>query len=238
MFSKKILLIIYSLALLLFLYLIFNKYTFIQIVTLEFAPILKADLLNITGDNHLYIVFLLIILGLFWSFFLGFTSPIAVFCGMILGNYFGSLIAIVGLTLGSTFLYVSAQNFFSQNLSKISYNKFEKIRSRFHNNELIFFILYRIFVGIPFGLSNVIAVIFNVKLYNFILGTAIGMFPSVFIWASIGKGFNKLVIKENEFPNYLTIITSSETQLPLIGFLVFFIILLIAKVFINQKKSF
>ena len=75
----------------------------------------------------------------------------------------------------------------------------------------------------------------NIKLSNFILGTAIGIFPSVFIWATIGLGFDRLVIRENEFPNYMMILTAPETKIPLLGFLIFFITLLAIRMFVNYK---
>ena len=233
--NKKILLTFYSISFLLFLYYTFSNFSLSQIITLEFAPILKENIFKITNHNNIIIFLGLIVLAFLWSFFLGFTSPIAVFCGMIYGNYLGTLISIIGLTLGSTFLYIVARYFFSDYLSILFSKKYENIRNRFHNNELIFFILYRILISIPFGISNIVAVTFNVKLSNFILGTGIGIFPSVFIWATIGLGFDRLVIKENEFPNYIMILTSPETKLPLLGFLIFFILLLVIRIFFNYK---
>jgi len=233
--NKKILLSFYLISLSLFLYYIFSNFSLSQIITLEFAPILKENIFNLTNHHNIIIFIGLIALAFLWSFFLGFTSPIAVFCGMVYGNYIGTLISIIGLTLGSTFLYIVARYFFSDYLRSLFSKKYKNIRNRFHNNELIFFILYRILIGIPFGISNIVAVIFNIKLSNFILGTAIGIFPSVFIWATIGLGFDRLVIRENEFPNYMMILTSPETKIPLLGFLIFFITLLAIRMFVNYK---
>ena len=233
--KKKILLSFYLISLSFFLYYIFSNFSLSQIITLEFAPILKENIFNLTNRHNIIIFIGLIVLAFLWSFFLGFTSPIAVFCGMVYGNYLGTLISIIGLTLGSTFLYIVARYFFLDYLSSLFSKKYKNTRNRFHNNELIFFILYRILIGIPFGISNIVAVIFNIKLSNFILGTAIGIFPSVFIWATIGLGFDRLVIRENEFPSYMTILTSPETKFPLLGFLIFFITLLAIRIFFNYK---
>lgn len=234
--KKKLIIITYILCLVTFLYLVFKNFTIHELISLEFLLIFKELFLEFSNNNLAIATIYLVILSILWSLFLGFTSPIAIFSGIIFGNILGTIIASLGLTIGSTILYLLGRYFFSVSLSKLFKSKYNNIRGKFHSNEIIFFIFYRIFVGIPFGLSNLIAVIFNIKTINYFIGTLIGVFPSVFIWVSIGNGFDKLAAKTGSPPNYYTIISSPETKYPLMVFFALFTLLIILKIYINRKR--
>ena len=228
---------IYALLLLLLVYLFFSTFSISDIKSLEFLVIIR-DAFDQNALNYYPIKALSIFLiSLFWAFFLGFNAPIAIFSGMILGAYMGTFISVIGLTLGSGLLYLFAQFFFKENISSLFNKRYQSVRYLFHQNELIFFIFYRLFVGIPFGLSNLIAILFNARVINFLLGTAIGILPSVFIWASIGRGFDKILIENEGIPRFIDILNSEEVRIPLIIFVIFVLVIFISKKIINALKN-
>ncbi|MBU92601.1 MAG: hypothetical protein CML88_03625 [Rhodobiaceae bacterium] len=228
---------IYALLLLLLVYLFFSTFSISDIKSLEFLVIIR-DAFDQNALNYYPIKALSIFLiSLFWAFFLGFNAPIAIFSGMILGAYMGTFISVIGLTLGSGLLYLFAQFFFKENISSLFNKRYQSVRYLFHQNELIFFIFYRLFVGIPFGLSNLIAILFNARVINFLLGTAIGILPSVFIWASIGRGFDKILIENEGIPRFIDILNSEEVRIPLIIFVIFVLVIFISKKIINAQKN-
>ncbi len=228
---------IYALLLLLLVYLFFSTFSISEIKSLEFLVIIR-DAFDQNALNYYPIKALSIFLiSLFWAFFLGFNAPIAIFSGMILGTYMGTFISVIGLTLGSGLLYLFAQFFFKENISSLFNKRYQSVRYLFHQNELIFFIFYRLFVGIPFGLSNLIAILFNARVINFLLGTAIGILPSVFIWASIGRGFDKILIENEGIPRFIDILNSEEVRIPLIIFVIFVLVIFISKKIINAQKN-
>ena len=228
---------IYALLLLLLVYLFFSTFSISEIKSLEFLVIIR-DAFDQNALNYYPIKALSIFLiSVFWAFFLGFNAPIAIFSGMILGAYMGTFISVIGLTLGSGLLYLFAQFFFKENISSLFNKRYQSVRYLFHQNELIFFIFYRLFVGIPFGLSNLIAILFNARVINFLLGTAIGILPSVFIWASIGRGFDKILIENEGIPRFIDILNSEEVRIPLIIFVIFVLVIFISKKIINAQKN-
>ena len=228
---------IYALLLLLLVYLFFSTFSISEIKSLEFLVIIR-DAFDQNALNYYPIKALSIFLiSVFWAFFLGFNAPIAIFSGMILGAYMGTFISVIGLTLGSGLLYLFAQFFFKENISSLFNKRYQSVRYLFHQNELIFFIFYRLFVGIPFGLSNLIAILFNARVINFLLGTAIGILPSVFIWASIGRGFDKILIENEGIPRFIDILNSEEVRIPLIIFVIFVLVIFISKKIINEQKN-
>lgn len=233
--KKKIILFSYLLGMIIFLIIIFDEFSLQEIISLEFLSILKTSFIEMTQDNVPIKFVTIIFIGLLWAFFLGFNSPIGIFSGMIFGSYIGTIISLIGLTLGATLLYISAQYLFRENLNNLFQNKYSNVRGKFHKDELVFFILYRIFVGIPFGISNLVAVLFNIKVKNFIIGTMVGISPSVFIWASIGSGFDNIISKNQQIPGFGEMISSPEIRTPIIFFLIFLILVYIGKKLINRE---
>ena len=236
-YSKILILSIYIFLLILLLYLFFSAFTINEIKSLEFLVTLGSSFDQFTQGYFSLKLLSVLIICFFWAFFLGFNSPIAIFSGMILGTYFGAFISVIGLTLGSGALYFFAQYFYRENISRLFNKKYQNISYLFHNNELVFFIFYRLFIGIPFGLSNLLAILFNARISNFLFGTAIGILPSLFIWASIGSGFDKILMENNSVPGFLDVIKSEEVRVPLIIFVIFIVLVYILKKNIRKLKS-
>ena len=94
-----------------------------------------------------------------------------------------------------------------------------------------FFLIYRFIGGIPFSISNILPVLFNIKVKNFFLGSLIGMTPQLFVGTSIGAGIEKVIDLNEDFPNLLTVLSSKDIYMPIIGF-IFFIVL----TYILRKK--
>ncbi len=236
-YSKILFLSIYVLVLILVVYLFFSIFTINEIKSLEFLVTLGISFDQFTQDYYPLKLLTILIICFFWAFFLGFNSPITIFAGMILGTYFGAIISVIGLTLGSGALYFFAQYFYKEDISRLFNKKHQNISYLFHNNELVFFIFYRLFVGIPFGLSNLLAILFNARISNFLFGTAIGILPSLFIWASIGSGFDKISIENDGVPGFLDVIRSEEVRVPLIIFVIFIALVYVFKKNMRRIKS-
>ena len=85
-------------------------------------------------------------------------------------------------------------------------------------------IMFR-FVGIvPFFLANLLPVIFNINIKNYLIGTFVGIMPAIFIMVSLGSGFNDAIYSFDKFPSFFSLIALPGIYFPLIGF--FFILTL------------
>tara|TARA_B100002052_G_C15458344_1_gene408799 strand:- start:49 stop:552 length:504 start_codon:yes stop_codon:yes gene_type:complete len=160
---------------------------------------------------------------------LGFGSPILLIAGFIFGKWIGSIYAILGLTIGATLLYLIAGYFFKDLVEKKFLKRFYKLNEKFKKNEFYFFLIYRFVGGIPFFISNIIPIIFNVKIKNFISGSLIGMYPQVFVWTALGEGLNQIIEKNIEAPSFSELLFSSDIYLPIIGFVILLLIGIIVK---------
>ena len=78
--------------------------------------------------------------------------------------------------------------------------------------------------GTPYSVQNTLPILFNMSMKNYIIATFLGSMPSMFVTVSIGSGIES-VIDKNEKLSLISVISSPEIYLPVIGF---FIILIIA----------
>ncbi len=116
-------------------------------------------------------------------------------------------------------------NYFFKDLIKEKFSKkFIKLSEKFKNNEFSFFLIYRFIGGIPFGISNILPVLFNIKVKNFFFGSLIGMTPQLFIGASLGAGIEKIINLNEDPPSLLTLLNSKDIYIPIIGFIFFMVL--------------
>ena len=155
-----------------------------------------------------------------WVLAAGFGSPIAIFGGFIFGKWIGSLLVVVGLSVGASLLYLFA-NYFLKDLIRDKFlNRYQSLEEKFKRSEFIYLLIYRFVGGIPFAISNILPCIFNVKVNNFFWATFIGIIPSAFLICSIGNGLEKIIDRNIEAPGFVDLILSPEIYIPLTIFLV------------------
>jgi len=141
--------------------------------------------------------------------------------GFIFGKWLGSLILILGNTLGALLLYRLAKTFFSDLIEKKFKTKFSKFIDFFNKNETIYFMCFRFIGGggTPFPIQNILPVLFNMSSKNYIIATLVGILPTTFVTAALGSGIEK-IIDQNAELSFLPVIQSPEIYLPIIGFFV------------------
>ena len=221
----------YLLIVILFLWLIFNKFSFDELASYDFIKNNRDYLISIKESNLFLISLIFLIFTILWVLLLGFGSPIFLLGGFIFGKWIGTILVVFGLSAGATLLYILANYFFKDLIIKKFSKKFSKLKEKFKNNEFSFFLIYRFIGGIPFSISNILPVLFDIKVKNFFFGSVIGMAPQLFIGVSIGAGIEKIINLNQDPPTLLNILNSKDIYMPIIGF-IFFIVL----TYILRKK--
>ena len=140
--TKKIKLLIglsYLIIVCLFLYFFFSKYSLKEITSYEFLRNNWTYFVEIKNSNILLVLISFLIFTILWVFpFLGFGSPIALMAGFIFGNWLGTVIAVTGLSIGATLLYIFG-NYFLKNIIREKFlNKFRKLENKFKKSEFIY----------------------------------------------------------------------------------------------------
>jgi len=220
--AKKIKLFIglsYLILLSIFLILFFSKFSLQEITSYNFIKENRSYLLGLK-DSNLFLVFIIfLIFTILWVFpLLGFGSPIALMGGFIFGKWIGTIVVVLGLSVGATFLYIFG-NFFLKDLIREKFlNKYKNLETKFKDSEFIYLLIYRFIGGIPWQLSCLLPTIFNVKISNFFLATLIGIIPQIFLAVSIGSGLENVIDQNSEIPGIKDIIFSSEIYIPILAF--------------------
>ena len=227
---------IYLIILITFLYFLFSKFDLSRINDFSYYKSIQTNLDEIIGQNLYFNLILFFIFSALWVILLGFGSPILILSGIIFGKWIGTSISLISISVGSLCLYIIGKYFFSDLIHQILKNKFTKFIERFQKNEFYYFLAFRAAggLGIPFGLQNLLPVIFKIKNYNYFLASLIGFVPHFFIWNAVGAGINSFIKESDEF-NLLYLIMSKEIYIPLLIFIVLFLFsLIIKKKFFND----
>ena len=214
-----------------FLYYLFSKFSLEQLSSYEFIKDNVEHLSKIKTKNIFLLCLLFLLFTILWVFpFLGFGSPVALLAGFILGKWLGTLIAVVGLSVGASFLYVFA-NFFLKDIVREKFlNKFINLEIKFKKSEFIYLLIYRFIGGIPWQLSCILPTLFNVRVTNFFLATLIGIVPQIFLVVSIGNGLETIIRQNLKPPGIIDIISSPNIYFPLGAFF----ILIITTIFLRK----
>ena len=234
--TKKIKLIIgisYLSLLSMFLLLFFSKFSLQEITSYDFIKDNRLYFLELRSSNLFLISLIFLFLTVLWVFpFLGFGSPIALLGGFILGKWIGTIIVVLGLSIGATFLYIFGNYFLKEIVREKFLNRFKTLEIKFKNSEFIYLLIYRFIGGVPWQLSCLLPTLFNVKIFNFFFATLIGIIPQIFLAVSIGNGLEKIIEENANVPKFSDILFSSEIYIPILAFIFLVLItILLRKLF-------
>ncbi len=219
----------YLILLLIFLYFFFSKFSLEEITTYKFIQS-NTEYLNGIKETNIFLLSLsFVIFVVIFIFLLGFASPILLISGFIFGKWSGAFLAAAGMSMGATALYIFANYFFKDLIEEKFLNKFKNLEKKFKKKEFTFLLIYRFVGGIPFQVANLLPVLFNVKIKNYLLGTFLGILPQSFIICSLGSGIEKIIKNNDEVPSFSKLLLSPEIFLPIIGFIFLIVITLWVK---------
>ena len=221
---KIVLGVIYISIVSVFLLIFFSYFTFDDFSSFELIKS-NRDKLNIIKNSNFLITSLAFLLGvILWVMLLGFGSPILLIGGFVFGKWIGTILVLLGLTIGATFLYLIANYLFKDLIKSKFSSKFLNLTEKFKQNEFIFFLIYRFVGGIPFFISNILPTLFNVKIKNFLFGSLIGMAPQAFVGVSLGAGLNHIIEENQKLPSFFEILFTPDIYLPILGIIILVVI--------------
>ena len=220
--AKKIKIFIglfYLIVVCLFLYFFFSKFSLQDLTSYDFIKENRSYFFELKNSNLFLTSIIFLLLTILWVFpFLGFGSPVALIGGFIFGKWIGTLIVVLGLSIGATFLYVFGNYFLKDLIREKFLNRFKSLETKFKKSEFTFLLVYRFIGGIPWQLSCLIPTLFNVRVKNFFFATLIGIIPQIFLAVSIGSGLEKIIDQNSEIPSITDIIFSADIYVPILAF--------------------
>ena len=202
-----------------FLLMFFSKFSIDEITSYDFIRDNRLYFQELKNSNLFLVSIIFLIFTILWVFpFLGFGSPIALLGGFMFGKWLGTIIVVIGLSVGATFLYMFGNYFLKDLIREKFLNKYENLERRFKKSEFYYLLIYRFIGGIPWQLSCILPTIFNVKTVNFFFASLIGIVPQIFLAVSIGSGLEKIIDQNSELPKVTEVIFSPEIYIPILAF--------------------
>ena len=217
--------IVYVTIIFIGLYLLLSIIDIRDLMSYDFIRSNKDVILEYKSQNFLILTTVFFLFSIIWILFLGFALPILFFAGFVFGPWWGILITLVSTTIGATLLYILANIFFKDFIEKKFAAKFYKLKDFFNKNDIMYFMFFRFIGGggTPYAVQNILPVLFNMPVKNYIIATFVGSMPSMFVTVSFGSGIEN-VIDKNENPSIANVITSPEVYIPILGFAIILII--------------
>ncbi len=226
--TKKIKLFIglsYLALIIVFLFLFFSKFSLQEITSYDFIRDNRLYFNEIKSSNLFLVFIIFLFFTILWVFpFLGFGAPISLLGGFLFGPWLGTIVVVLGLSVGATFLYMFGNYFLKDFIKEKFLNRFQKLETKFKNSEFIFLLIYRFIGGVPWQLSCLLPTLFNVKVSNFFFATLVGIVPQIFLVVSIGSGLEKIIQDNSQIPNITNVIFSPNIYIPILSFI--FLVLL------------
>ena len=215
----------YLLVLFAFLFFIFTTIEINRLNDFSYYKELQAELDHYISADILINLIYFFIFSIIWVALLGFGSPVLIISGILFGQWIGTFISVVSISVGTLILYSIGIFFFRDLVKSILEKKFEKYITLFKKNEFFYFFIYRFIggLGVPFGLQNLIPVLFDMKKINYFLSSFLGFIPSMFIMNTMGAGLNSYIESAQNF-SMIDLIFTPEIYLPIVGILILILI--------------
>jgi len=218
------------------LYFLFSVVDIKDLMSYEFIRLNKDVILKYKSENFLLLAIIFFIFSIVWVLLLGFAMPLLIFSGFVFGKWWGILIVLTATTIGATLLYILVGFFFLDTIKEKLAPKFSKLREFFIKNDTLYFMSFRFIGGggTPYAVQNVLPILFDMPLKNYIIATFVGSMPSMFVTVALGSGIEK-VIDQNVELSISTVLFSPEIYIPIIAFfIILFIAFIIKKFYFKQ----
>ncbi len=228
----------YLIILFSFLYFIFITIEINRLNDFAYYKELQSDLDTFISNNILINIFYFFIFAIIWVALLGFGSPILIISGILFGQLLGTVISVISISLGALILYSIGNYFFRDLVKSILEKKIDKYLKLFQKNELFYFFIYRFVggLGVPFGLQNLIPILFGMKKINYFIASFFGFVPGFFIINTIGAGLNSYISQAENF-SFIELLLTPEIYLPILMFSVLmFFSLYVKKKFFDDEN--
>ena len=218
-FNLKIIVgVTYLVIFLIGLYFLFSSVDFKDLTNYDFIRSNKDIIFKYKNENFFFLAIIFFIFSIIWILFLGFVLPLLIFSGFVFGKWWGTIIVVTGVTIGATLLYILANFFFRNFIKQKLVPKFYKLKELFVKNDILYFMILRFLGGIPFTLANVLPILFNMRIKNYLVATLFGCTPSMFVSVALGSGIEEIIDK-NEDLSFFTVLSSPEIYIPIIAFI-------------------
>ena len=103
----------YLIILFAFLYFIFTSIEISRLNDFTYYKELQKDLSDYVSDNEIINLIYFFIFAIFWIALLGFGSPLLIISGILFGQWIGTFVSVISISVGALILYTIGDFFLS-----------------------------------------------------------------------------------------------------------------------------
>ena len=127
----------YLIILTLFLYFIFSYVQLSRLNEFSYYKEIHFILTRFIDESILINSIFYFLFSIIWIVLLGFASPLLIISGILFGKWIGTLIVVLGLSIGATFLYMFGNYFLKDLIREKFLEKFKSLEIKFKKSEFI-----------------------------------------------------------------------------------------------------
>lgn len=135
--------------------------------------------------------------------------------GLLFGALFGTVLTVVGASIGATILFLVVRSAFAGSLRRHRTRIPAALRDRLAADGFSYLLAVRLVPLFPFWIVNLAAAFAGISLRAFCLATLIGIIPASYILSAIGAGVGS-ILAQGKTPD-LSLLFSARIILPLAG---------------------
>ena len=135
--------------------------------------------------------------------------------GLLFGALAGTLLAVIGASLGAVLLFLLARGTLGRLLATRARPLLERIRPALERDAFWGLLALRLIPVVPFWLGNLAPALLGIRLLPFAAATILGIIPATAVLASLGAGLGGAAT--GEFPPDASMLFSPAILLPILG---------------------
>jgi uncharacterized membrane protein YdjX (TVP38/TMEM64 family) len=116
--------------------------------------------------------------------------------GILFGAVLGGIAAVVGASIGAILIFSIARSAFGEQLARRVGPTTERIAEGFRQDAFSYVLFLRLVPVFPFWLVNLVSAAAGVRLAPFAAATVLGIMPATFVFASVGSGFDSIIVAQ------------------------------------------
>jgi uncharacterized membrane protein YdjX (TVP38/TMEM64 family) len=113
--------------------------------------------------------------------------------GFLFGVWLGSLLAVVGATIGAVCVFFVAKTSLGDSLKTSAGPWLKRMQGGFNDNAISYLLVLRLVPIFPFWIVNVVPAFLGMRPRDFILATFFGIIPGSLVYSSVGNGLGSLL---------------------------------------------
>lgn len=206
-----------------------GRYISIETITQHQQFLFDFTKQNIFLSSVIYVILYIVMVSLS----LPFASIITIMGGVFFGRFLGTFLTVFGASVGSLLVFLCARLAYGDLLEQKAGKWANKMRKGFEENAFTYLLTIRIMPVFPFFVVNLVAALFSMPAYSFLLATFLGIIPGTFVYSSIGAGLKGAIGREGFS---LQAVIDPEIILALFGLAIISILPLIYKKFFKKAN--